>query len=330
MATNINPVIYVDVLGTPYPTSQQLAQMNAYVSDLSSSGFQTAILYHMHIDAYGNFRSTNSQYPMIVDGRLQPGFAYLPGLIQSLTGDGSSIENVFFCLGGWGSEGDYVHAGHLLAQYPGLSNPLWRNFVALQSIGISGIDFDLEAGSPVPLSNPYGYYLPIVVQLTAMLANLHIDVTYCPYTSPDFWMACLASSYAQGVSQGSPVSWLNLQCYAGGAGNTQKQWVGYINDAQSAAQPEGLGISDATAFVVPGFGAASSKGSTATCPQGSGGLQSLFSDSSLMMPGIAGGFVFTYAGILQNQQSGACAPTNTTADYASAIVNGIQSLSKSG
>ena len=98
--------------------------------------------------------------------------------------------------------------------------------------------------------------------------------------------------------------------------------VGYINAAQEAAQPEGLGISDASAFIVPGFGAG-------TCPQGSGGLQSLFSDSSLMMPGVAGGFVYTYAGILQSQQSGTCAPTNTTADYASAIVNGIQSLSKS-
>lgn len=318
MSTPVNTVIYVGNFSSPYPSSQQQQQYAASAADLSGSGFTTMILWNLHIDAYGNFRYTNSQYPLIADGKLQQGYEYLPELLASILGSGT-INKVMFSLGGWQSEGDYVHCAQLINQYgTGPDNPIVRNFVALQEIGVSGIDFDLEAGAGLFTSHAYPYYLPVVVQLTNMLANLHLTVTYCPYTSPQFWVDCLSTVYAQQqIDNVQPVSWMNLQCYSGGVANTHQDWVGYLENNASLGP---LGISNPAAFIVPGFGV------PGICPQGAGGLQAKFSDPSLMAPGIAGGFVFTYGGIQTNQQNGTCAPTNATADYASAIVQGIQAL----
>lgn len=314
MAASINPVLYVDVFNTPYPTTQQEQQFADYVSDLTGSGFQTVILASLHIDPYGNLHFGNPNLPggpLIVDGQLQPGFAFLPELIQSLTATGSSIENVFFCLGGWGTEADYIRAGQLMTQYPGAGNPLARNFVALQAIGADGIDFDLEAGGgPAAYAYPLGVFQQTVVQLTTMLRTLHLDVTYCPYGDQQFWMNCLTIGNMLGFTLGNPVSWLNLQCYSGGTGNTQKQWTGYVKGAANS------GITSPSAFVVPGFG-------PSTCPKD---LQATLSNLSFMTKGAAGAFVYTYSGILQNQQNGTCGPNNTTADYANAIINGITAL----
>lgn len=155
MSTPLNTVIYVDNLTSPFPSAQQQEQYATWAADLSGSGFTTMILYNLHIDTYGNFRYTNSQFPLIADGKLQEGYEYLPELLTSITSNGT-INQVMFCLGGWGSEGDYVHCAQLINQYgTGPDNPIVRNFVALQGIGVSGIDFDLEAGAGVATSHEY-------------------------------------------------------------------------------------------------------------------------------------------------------------------------------
>lgn len=306
-----NTILYVTNNLVPYPTAAQQAEYEAWAADLGSSGFTTLIFYNLHIDASGNFRYTNAQYPLVADGKVQEGYAYLQGLFASITAAGS-VSNIFCCLGGWGSEGDYLHAGQLLGQY-GASpdSPLVRNFVALQSIGVTGIDMDLEPGAAGAYGFvPYSYFGSPVVQLTTLLHNLHLLVTYCPYEDSQFWVDCLAAS--NGFNNVQPVAWINVQCYAGGTGNTQAQWVQSLNQSGTP-----LGIANTDAFVVPGYGPAQ------TCPPQ---IQSTFADSSLMTSGVAGGFLYAYPNIQQNQQQNLCAPGNTTADYASAIAAGIASL----
>lgn len=322
MTAAVNPVIYVNVFDQPFPSKEQQDQFAVWAADLSGSGFQTVILYNIHIDAYGNI---HGNAPLVVDGQLQAGYAYLPQLIATLQ-NGGSVQRVLMCIGGWGSEGDYVHAGQIMTQYgAGPESPLVRNLVALQAIGVDGIDFDLEADAEAsPLSYPYAYYVPIVVQLVTILHNLHMTITFCPYTAAPFWLACLASCYAQfEVNPVQPVAWMNLQCYSGGSGNTQTQWVDYLIEYQKDFDgPDNyalgsLGIADPAGFIVPGYGV------PGICPPG---LQANFANPSLMTSGVAGGFVFTYGGIQQNQQNGTCSPDNTTADYANAIINGIAAL----
>lgn len=319
-----NAILYVDTFTQPYPSPAVQNQYADWLTDLNGSGFTTAILYNLHIDPVGNLRYTNAQTPLIADGKLQKGYEYLPELLASLTQ--GSFGSVLFCLGGWGSEGDYVNCGNLFARYgTGTGNPVVRNLVALQAMGISGIDIDLEVGAGNYASLQYAYFQPIVAQLTSFLAyELHLDVTYCPYEAPQFWLDCMACGYAQFGAQ--PVSWLNLQCYDGGSGNTQSQWAGYITAYDKAANSPNstslgpLGISTPAAFVIPGYGSAGEYGSSPAA------VQSDFSDSSKMAAGVTGGFIYTYAGILYDQQHGTYAPNNTTADYASAIIDGIDAL----
>ncbi|HEU0300006.1 MAG TPA: hypothetical protein VFR37_11140 [Longimicrobium sp.] len=306
-----NTILYVTNYFVPYPTSAQMAEYEAWAADLGSSGFTTLMFYNMHIDASGNFRYTNASYPFVADGRVQEGYAYLQGLLASITAAGS-VTNILFVLGGWGVESDYLHAGQLLGRYGSSpDSPLVRNFVALQGIGVTGIDMDLEPGAAGAYGFiPYSYFGAAVVQLTTLLRNLALRVTYCPYEQTQFWIDCLAASY--GFNNVQPVSWLNLQCYSGGTGNTQAQWVAALNQSGTP-----LGISDTDAFVVPGYSPAE------TCPAA---LQATFADSSQMTSGVAGGFLYGYQNIQQNQQQNLCPGNNSTADYAKAIAAGIASL----
>jgi hypothetical protein len=313
MNTAQNISIYINNFDTQNPgpaTNPTLQQLQQYATDINGSGFTTGILWALHINAEGDF-IYNGGAPMISGGQLQSGLRDLQGLLSSIK-TGGMINKLLFSTGGWTCESDFVNIGNLIQQYgTGSENPLYRNFQALKSqLFIDGIDLDLEAdSSPSPYSHPYDYYTDTVVQLTQMLSSLGMETTFCPYTAKDFWLGCLAQVYQNNNQQ--LVGCLNLQCYDGGARNTQSEWVGYIQQYGS-----NLGIGDPAAFVVPGFDAS-------TCPSE---LESLFSNSKIMAAGIQGGFVWNYSEILGNQGSGTCAPNNSTADYASDIVNGIAKL----
>src|SRR5689334_9660029 len=298
--------VYINNLDTQNPTPQQLQQLQGYASDLSSSDFTTGILWAMHVNASGDF-IYNGGAPMISGGQLQSGLSDLPGLLSTIKG--GTVNKLLFSIGGWTCESDFVHIGSLINQYGiGSANPLYQNFQALISqLYIDGIDLDLEAdSSPPPYGHPYSYYTDTVVQLTQMLNGLGLEVTFCPYTASNFWLKCMAEIYQQNQQQ--LVNWWNLQCYAGGGGNTQTQWVGYI---QNYGSP--LGISDPAAFVVPGY-------STPDCPST---IESNFSNSQIMCAGIQGGFIWNYGGIVEDISSQTCAPNNSSQDYADAIINGI-------
>lgn len=130
-----------------------------------------------------------------------------PGTIASLRA--GQVTQVFASFGGFGVP-DFRRIGRLMRKYgtdPG--SVLYDNFACLQStLGLDGIDFDDEDD----------YDTKVVVPFAQMLLGMGLKVTFCPYTNKSFWSTCVDQL---GASQ---VSWLNLQCYAGGIGNDPADW----------------------------------------------------------------------------------------------------------
>lgn len=312
--SNAQPVaLYVEgVFDVQNPDSQQLEQLQGYVSDLQGSNFSTIIFAFIHVDAEGNLYF-NGGAPMISGGQLQSGLSDLPSLFSTLK-SGGTVNKLFFSIGGYGpSDDDFNNMGALITQYgTGPSNPLYQNFQALaQSLSIDGIDFDLEA-----TQYPYTHFTDTVVQLTAMLNSLDLEVTYCPYMAESFWLNCLAQVYQDNGKQ--LVSWFNLQCYAGGAGNDPSQWVAAI---KSFGQPTGVG--NPAAFVVPGLWCVNS--SSGNCNSGDcpATVQETFAGYTTSDPGITGGFIWQYGDVLNCESSGACSGSMAVKAYANAIIDGL-------
>jgi Glycosyl hydrolases family 18 len=306
MTSSQKLTVYINNFDTQNPgptTNPTLSQLQAYASDIGGSGMTVGVFWALHVRDNGDF-AYNDGAALVSGGQLQSGFSELPGLIATMKASGN-VTQLLFSVGGWSCESDFVNIQNLIAQYgTGTANPLYQNFLALKhALSIDGIDIDLEANSsPAPYSHDYDYYTDTLVQLAGMLDTIGLTTTFCPYTAEDFWLGCLSKIYAGHHRQ--LVSTMNLQCYDGGALNTQSQWVGYL---QQSASP--LGISNPSAFVVPGYDAQQTPPSA---------LQSTFANDQFMSQGIVGGFVWNYGEVLQ---SGAA-----TSAYASAIVDGIAQL----
>ncbi|HKV07772.1 MAG TPA: glycosyl hydrolase family 18 protein [Thermoanaerobaculia bacterium] len=314
--SNAQPVaLYVEgVFDVQNPSPQQLEQLQGYVSDLQGSNFSVVIFAFIHVDAEGNLYF-NGGAPMISGGQLQSGLSDLSSLFSTLKSSGS-VGKLFFSIGGYGpSDSDFNNMGALIQQYgTGPGNPLYQNFQALaQSLSIDGIDFDLEA-----TQYSYDHFTDTVVQLTAMLGSLGLEVTYCPYVEEDFWIGCLAQVYKNNGKQ--IVSWLNLQCYAGGAGNDPAYWVAAVK-----ASDKLTGVGNPAAFVVPGLWCVNS--SSGDCNSGDcpATVQETFAGYKASDPGITGGFLWQYGDILACESSGACSGSMSAQAYADAILAGLAS-----
>ena len=82
-----------------------------------------------------------------------------------------------------------------------------------QDLGFDGIDLDYEGGN-------YASGSPIY-QLASQAIKSGLKLTAAPYLGKSSW-----SSWVQYVQQnGGTVSWLNLQCYAGGKSNNPGDWL---------------------------------------------------------------------------------------------------------
>jgi hypothetical protein len=79
----------------------------------------------------------------------------------------------------------------------------------VRSLTLYGIDFDDEDS----------YDQDTVVQFAEMLLGMGLEVTFCPYGMQSFWSGCIQALGADNVS------WLNLQCYAGGVSNNPGDWT---------------------------------------------------------------------------------------------------------
>lgn len=131
-----------------------------------------------------------------------------PDIIKSLRA--GQVTKIFASFGGYGVP-DYSRIGKIMAKYgAGPGSPLYENFTCLKkTLGIDGIDFDDEDS----------YDQNTIVEFANMLLGMGLEITFCPYGNQNFWLSCI-----NGVGA-SKVSWLNLQCYAGGKYNNPGDWT---------------------------------------------------------------------------------------------------------
>lgn len=322
------PMIYASPFGTCNPDDSTIASYIAAATDLAGSGFATVNVWQFHVDGSGNLL-VNAAAPgpaLISGGSLQSGFSYVPEVIAALTADGSKVTTIRATIGGWGLDNTFNNMVALINQFgTGPANPLYQNFVALKALGISGIDLDLEpAGGQV--IHDYPYYIGPLAQLITMIAGLGLSTTFCPYQNENFWLVLLAAVCAQnGGTQ--PVTSMNVQCYSGGAGNTQSGWIEAMKKfpalgiGMAVTVEETFGISDPASFVVPGFGVMSS--GQPLCPSA---FQQALTAKGFAQKGITAAYLFNYANIQTIQQDGSCPNNNATADYANALIAGINAV----
>lgn len=322
MDNNLNVIVYGrNLFGFNNDTINQQR-----LEEVKHSGFNTVILWPLHIDPNGDFHYHDSDERDPLVAIVQNGvfnqevYGYLPPFVAALK-SGGTVGKVLFSIGGAGPA-DFDAAKALLAT-PAGTQTLLNNFQTLiKALSLDGFDFDLEVPSHV-----YAPYKDTVVALTLMLTQqLGVAVTYCPYTAEDFWVNCLAQVF-QKNGQRQAVSWFNLQCYAGGAFNVPADWV---NELKNSAAP--LGIDNPAAFVVPGFwsltvltncqpDSMSQENNGVRCPCE---LQQTLAALKQSDPGITGGFVWNSLMIAACADSGNCQEHPITVEaYAQAVIKGL-------
>ncbi|PVM89415.1 hypothetical protein DDF62_13020 [Caulobacter radicis] len=271
----------------PVPYTTQAQQLN--------QGITTVILWSIHIHDGGDLYLNDTlfvskgQVKYATDGSSGVNPDY-PALVKQLM-SGGSVRDLIVSVGAWGTTSDFT-------AWLGARDQVKTNLAVLQStFGITGVDFDYEGDYTANDRK-------MIVTLTLDVGSLGLYATYCPYTATDFWTGCLADVYAQNNNQ-QIVKWMNLQCYAGGAGNDPTQW------AQAVQQTPNTGVANPYAFIVPGYAVEGAQG------EGPASIQQVF--SQLAGSGITGGFLWNSSGIFSTEPSGGPTP----ADYAAAINNGL-------
>lgn len=292
---------------------------DALIANVQESGLTTIILWAMHIgrpsipgQQYGDLVFNDGDIRIVSAGTYNPGnvadIAAWPSAIAQLKQNGSSVTKIFISIGGWGVE-DFQSIQYMLAH--GMADTLQQNFQALRDAFtidgeclINGIDFDNEEYVAADT----------IVDFAEILFGLGYEVTFCPYVNATEWQGYMQTLWDKGYK----VSWWNLQCYSGGAGNLSylQPWI----DALSTVVGEGQGA----AYLVPGLAVQGATDSTPQqCPTGPGGMCESFAGVSNL--GLAGGFIWKYDSILSNTQP--CSGSSslpTAADYSKAITNGLE------
>ncbi len=217
------------VQGDIYPSQGNDPQ--AVVTAITDSKFNTPILALCHVNCSTETCPNSGSPADSVDGDITfndtlivsctpqgddcvsqyVGDSSWPGIVQSLRA--GNVTKIFASFGGYGVP-DYQRIGMLITKYgTGEDSPLYKNFKCLKdTLGIDGIDFDDEDS----------YDQDTVVQFAQMLLSLGYEITFCPYGDQEFWSDCVNALGADNVS------WMNLQCYAGGLDNNPADWTGGV------------------------------------------------------------------------------------------------------
>ncbi len=302
MSTN-NIVLYGSGLfdSTPVSYDDQL-------KTITSSNFNSVILWTLHVQPNGDIHYNDT--PLVQNGVYQNETnPELGTYIKNLKSGNSKVTQILWCIGS-ADVTDFANIRTLL-ETPEGTQTLVNNFTALlNNAPADGFDFDLE-------EFPYSSFTNTIVDL-ALLLNKHFGsfITFCPYNREDFWTDCLGLIYARNNNR-QIVKWMNLQCYAGGETNIPAYWINTLSKSAAVT-----GITDAAAFVVPGYWCFSLPYSN-NCPDD---IRRIFENQKTTVPGLSGGFIWNSSDILNNQKNTApCGcPMNMQA-YANAILEGLTS-----
>ncbi|THU40581.1 T9SS type A sorting domain-containing protein [Niastella caeni] len=184
------------------------------ISELKGSGYTCVVVWTIHIDAGGNF-NFNAEFPLVQNGTYVGAGSYpnFASDIASLKSAPTTINRLEFCLSAWGSS-TFANIRNLInAQGTGATSILYRNFQALKCTfpAVDAIGFDDEST----------YDVSSATALAVMLGGLGFKVSLVPYTAASFWTSVAANTNNQ---RPGTVDRVDLQCYAGGAGNNPCNW----------------------------------------------------------------------------------------------------------
>lgn len=265
---------------------------DAQLAQIQESQFNSVILWTVHVNGSGDLSYNDT--PLVTGGTFNAALDFMKPYVAALRQHGE----VWWGIGSWGAS-DFANIGKLLSTSQGTA-ALTRSFRALlQALPSDGIDFDMEESYD-------GTMRKTIVQLTLLLDRaLQTGVTYCPYMDEPFWLNCLADVYDQN-KQKQIVRRFNLQCYAGGSGNTTAAWL-----ANLASFHKPLGIANVNAFVVPGNWVQSDDGSVKNSPAD---ICTFFSNPDIG-DNAGGGFLWNTSEIFASEDD--CAA------YAQAVANGL-------
>jgi len=280
------------LFGQNDPTSN-----NPQLVQLKESQFNSVILWTVHVNATGDLFYNNT--PLVTGGVFNSAMAFMKPYVAALKQRGE----VWWGIGSYGVS-DFANIGQLLATPQGTATLTNSLRALLQALPSDGIDFDMEESYDRAMRNT-------VVQLTLLLdRSLKAGVTYCPYMDEAFWLNCLADVYGQNGQQ-QVVRRFNLQCYAGGNGNTTAGWLDQLT---SFGKP--LGIADTNRFIVPGDWVQSDDGSQKNSPAD---ITAFFSNPAIGA-NTGGGFLWNTSEIFGSGSN--CAA------YAQAVATGLANAGK--
>ena len=276
--------IYVQAPMYPGVFSQKLAD------NLRNSGFNTVMLFSFSVG--NNYITCGQVNSLIISNGVYVGDPAWPAYLATLKLAPTSISRVEVCFGGWGN-GTFGTISNLMATYgTNVNTVLYSNLMVLKAVtGADAINNDDELV----------YDAPSAAQFSLMCASMGYKTTLCPYTRSTYWSSIITT-----VNSARPgtVDSIQLQCYAGGAGNNPATW----NANMGMKVSPGL----ETAYSTTGNPGCASGNDPSVCCTKFGAWRS--------SPGISGGWLWLYD-YLPNEGGGwgGYCPTYTLVDYVSGI-----------
>jgi len=183
-------------------------------SKLKNSGFNTAILFVVDVEANGDL-NYNGDHLVVTNG-VYIGDASWGSRLVALKVAPTSITRLEVCTGGAGAK-SWLNIKNLIATNgTGPTSILYKNFLALKNaIKMDAICNDDEVA----------YDAASAATFNQMITTLGMKNTLCPYNNRTYW---------QSVFNNSAIDAVYLQCYDGGAGNDPATWNGYFGGFQVA------------------------------------------------------------------------------------------------
>jgi hypothetical protein len=225
MKKNLLPIILLSFLLAAASLVDGVAQSGVYVgghirrerpatiTKLKASGFQTVILFNVHVEPDGSLTTDgdticrNGHY---VFAKKHP---YYIADIRSLKTPPTSIERIEICIGGWGNT-SYENIKQLFnANGLGENTALYENFRVLKD--------SLPEIDAVNNDDEHAYDVRSAVAFHLMMDDLGYKTTLAPYTRKTYWTGLI-----DGINQvrTGVVERVLIQCYDGGAGNNPSDW----------------------------------------------------------------------------------------------------------
>jgi len=249
------------------------------MDDLRASGFNTIILWTLHVSDVGNMNF--NEIPVIDTRGNYIGDPEWTDRIASLKQSPTSVTRVELGIASAGAT-DFENIETIInREGTGPNTVLYKAFQNLKTVtNADAVNFDDESN----------YDVRTMVQFAVMLSDIGYKVTLVPYTRRSFWQEVYNQVEAQ---RPGTIDKVYLQVYAGGAGNNPASWNGAFGNLK----------------VIPGLWSRHGN----NCVSGNTPAQ-VQSRMEGWKSDISGGFMWLYDDI-----TACSAPGRQTKDYANAI-----------